>query len=285
MKHLLLLLFTCLSFVVSSCIFKYGKAVMQEARVDASRFKENVYKSQFKGCVILKEYCEECRDKETNPHTYSVKIQLINYSSHGEFWGSSYFDHNKRDSVLTFVITKKIFDLISINDTITKEANRSHLLIKGRSFNWLSGNQYFLFKENTKYNWNDVKKIRKSNLLIDTILISENKITKAGINNKWGIINTKGRILVPIVYDSIGLLNNLTIKNHMVKVKKDGKWGYISEKGKIQIPIAYEYIENYNSSGKFYFKAKKDGKYGLLSDRGYVLRDFIYDYPVGWQHR
>lgn len=52
----------------------------------------------------------------------------------------------------------------------------------------------------------------------------------------WGIINNKGKVVVPCKYESIGSPVN---KDGLIKAKLNGKYGYVNLKGKVVIPCKY----------------------------------------------
>ena len=52
---------------------------------------------------------------------------------------------------------------------------------------------------------------------------------------KWGYINPKGEVAIPLIYDHAD-----TFSGGVVSVKKNGKWGYIDQTGKVVVPLVYE---------------------------------------------
>ena len=73
-------------------------------------------------------------------------------------------------------------------------------------------------------------------------------------NNSWGTINTKGEIIIPIKYDSIGRTKFFLISGYTVGL--DGKFGVVDLNGKIQVPIIFPEPPLYNNRGMIYFKNK-----------------------------
>lgn len=57
---------------------------------------------------------------------------------------------------------------------------------------------------------------------------------------KWGFIDEKAKIVIPLIYDDCG-----AFQNGKVVVLKGDKWGLINKKGKTIIPFEYTYIENF----------------------------------------
>ena len=62
-------------------------------------------------------------------------------------------------------------------------------------------------------------------------------------NNNIGAINNLGNIVLPFVYDDIGILTKYMTQYEnneiFILVEKDGNWGYIDLKGAIRIPFIY----------------------------------------------
>jgi hypothetical protein len=70
-------------------------------------------------------------------------------------------------------------------------------------------------------------------LLIDRNF-NEGLIIVSNSNDKIGLLNTKGKLVVPMEYDRItGFSDGLT------SVSKDGKWGYMDKNDKVIIPLKY----------------------------------------------
>lgn len=142
------------------------------------------------------------------------------------------------------------------------------------------------------------------------------EFTIVGNNDKYGIIDTKGRKVVPIKYDDLeimeiyngseyafsklavaeknekyGIINmknktivpftyddiNWTDSNGLIRVELDGKYGYINSKGDVIIPIKYE-----NAAFEFSNEiglVKLNDKWGGVNSKGETVIPFIYDSP------
>ncbi len=94
-------------------------------------------------------------------------------------------------------------------------------------------------------------------------------------NNKVGLLNRKGDLLIPTEYDRILYDETLQFKEQPIPVVKNGKFGFINKRNKVIIPFQY--------SDAFLFKnglaAAKKGKYGFINEQGETVIPFIYDYP------
>lgn len=102
--------------------------------------------------------------------------------------------------------------------------------------------------------------IKKSNFSNEYLLISQNQ--------EWGVIDAKGRLIIPIEYNSI-----YPFTNEVAIVKKQGKYGLININGKKIAEIEYDNIEPYIAGshslanlGVMLFV--KDNKWGVLSKDG-----------------
>ena len=67
-------------------------------------------------------------------------------------------------------------------------------------------------------------------------------LTKIEKDNRYGFIDKKGKLTVPIEYDDVE-----DFKGGMAAVKKDNKWGFINNNGNLVIPINYNYTRTFNN--------------------------------------
>ena len=83
-------------------------------------------------------------------------------------------------------------------------------------------------------------------------------------HNKFGVINSDGKLIVPIEYDFIDLENE---RRGICIIKKGEKYGLMNSKG-VFIKAEYEWAERI---GDEYFILKKNGKLGLAGKKGIIL--------------
>jgi hypothetical protein len=114
--------------------------------------------------------------------------------------------------------------------------------------------------------------------------ISNGKIV-AKKDDKWGILDTAGKTLLPFEYDYLNAEN--TDKTKVLLARKGEsprKYGFIDYNGKILVPIEYEivkFIPMPPSNGSTHYNMKKDGKYGLYGlDEGKFLTKVKYDREI-----
>lgn len=90
-------------------------------------------------------------------------------------------------------------------------------------------------------------------------------------NSKYGIVNIKGDIIVPFIYE---YMSNTYDK--YLKVLKNNKWGFIDRtNGNIITSIKYDYIGEFGI-GTFIL-AKLNGKYGYINRDERIKIPFKYD--------
>lgn len=92
------------------------------------------------------------------------------------------------------------------------------------------------------------------------------------LNTKFGLINYKNKVVIPIIYDAITSWIEGGPNAHYVL--KDNKIGLIKHGGKLMIPVVYDSL--YHDSDDI-IKAKKNGKYGVINSKNKIKIPFEYD--------
>lgn len=108
-------------------------------------------------------------------------------------------------------------------------------------------------------------------------------------DNKWGVINSKGEIVVPATYEDMIIIPNKSKAVFICSYDADYEAGtyktkVVNEKNET-IYSSYsniEAIDNYDEQGKRWYdsnllKYKKDGKYGLINIEGKSILSTEYD--------
>ena len=105
-------------------------------------------------------------------------------------------------------------------------------------------------------------------------------------NNKVGVFNKDGNVMIPFEYDAI----HATYYNHSVYktsfpnikniyiVEKDGKIGTIDDKNNVIIPIIYDGLSGWVEYGPEAHFVKNNDKYGIISHKGEIIIPIEYDY-------
>lgn len=81
--------------------------------------------------------------------------------------------------------------------------------------------------------------------IYDFVRAFDENIARVCKNNKWGLVDIKGNYLTEIIYDNINPIktnNNDSIKYSFVYL--NGKKGIINSNGKITVPVIYDYIRD-----------------------------------------
>ena len=87
--------------------------------------------------------------------------------------------------------------------------------------------------------------------------------------DKYGIVDSQDRIIIPFIYDEYAD----DADNGLITVSLNGKFGIIDLNNNIIIPFEYEVIRNYLPEN---LVAKKNGKYGLINLNNEIISNFIY---------
>jgi len=123
---------------------------------------------------------------------------------------------------------------------------------------------------------NDKKKLLSTNNetltpWYDEIDLFFGGLARAKQGNKYGYLNTKGKVVLPFVYDDADDFNDS--KKAMVKYK--GKWGMIDNLGNTIIPFEYEQAEPYTKSNEewedYYYILIKKGREVNIDKEGNLL--------------
>lgn len=103
-------------------------------------------------------------------------------------------------------------------------------------------------------------------------------------NNKVGIYNKDGSVMIPFEYDAIDdtyynyretLFSNT---ENIYIVEKDGEIGTIDDKNNVIIPIIYDGLSGWVEYGPEAHFVKKGDKYGIISPKGKIIIPIKYDY-------
>lgn len=100
-------------------------------------------------------------------------------------------------------------------------------------------------------------------------------------DEKLGIINKKGDIVLEPTYECEQEISGYFFSEGLALIQKDGKYGFIDKKGEEIIPCSYETA--------FHFKdglasVKKGGKYGFINKNGETVIPFEFDYAESFDN-
>lgn len=83
---------------------------------------------------------------------------------------------------------------------------------------------------------------------------------KVLLKDKFGMIDTSGKIIVPREYDDLG-----AFREGLFPAKKKDKWGFVDDKMKLKVPYTYEYAWAYSEGMA---RVRKDGLIGYIDTKG-----------------
>ncbi len=87
--------------------------------------------------------------------------------------------------------------------------------------------------------------------------------------SKWGLINKKGNIVIPCIYE----YRVNTFSEGLVNVKKDGKYGFINNLGDTVIPFQFDDASQFSEG---LARVKINGKYGFIDKVGKIVIPLMY---------
>lgn len=84
-------------------------------------------------------------------------------------------------------------------------------------------------------------------------------------DGNFGVADTSGNIIVPLIYEQV-----LAYSEDLLAVKKNGKWGFIDRKGKEKIPCIYEEAFNfgYYEGEKGFARVRKENQWMFIDHEG-----------------
>ncbi|MDF2435752.1 MAG: repeat-containing protein [Bacteroidota bacterium] len=133
-------------------------------------------------------------------------------------------------------------------------------------------------------------------------------------DEKYGFINSKGKEVIPAVYDAVDswfyrstrfndllviendqhyalfkrngeqvtefLYQGIGVWNQgLAMVSKDGKQGFIDKDGKVVIPLVYNHVDQMTTTP---VRVNKDGKWGFIDSKGKIVIPIIYEDATGF---
>lgn len=109
--------------------------------------------------------------------------------------------------------------------------------------------------------------------------IDEQGLILAKKGDKSGYIDINENIVIPFIYDDVGVFSKSV---NLAPVIRDGKQGFINRKGEIIIPLEYDaksYTTYFYDSGLAILM--KGGKYGVIGPKNNIIIPFKYD-KIEW---
>lgn len=105
------------------------------------------------------------------------------------------------------------------------------------------------------------------------------KISRICKNDKIGLINAYGEIILKPVYDNIFFHSTIKELNFKyIKIKNNNKYGYINHLGVLQIPVMYDDMPSYITiNSDFLIPVKLNNKWGFIDNKNNLVIDNKYD--------
>lgn len=97
--------------------------------------------------------------------------------------------------------------------------------------------------------------------------------------SKWGVIDLNGNVIIPFLYDYMGLF---TQDVALVGEYYDGnkiKWGIINKKGTLVLPVTYNGLGNFQYGASYTYI---NNKAGFINLKGEKISEFKYDYATDY---
>ncbi len=92
------------------------------------------------------------------------------------------------------------------------------------------------------------------------------------LNGKYGAIDTKGKLIIPVVYDEFQDFRS----NYNAIVKYKGKFGLIDSKNRITYPIENEAIYADRRELDYYIIKNKENKFGIIDKNLKPIFNFVF---------
>ncbi|MCA0365335.1 MAG: WG repeat-containing protein [Bacteroidetes bacterium] len=93
-------------------------------------------------------------------------------------------------------------------------------------------------------------------------------------NNKYGLIDCSGNVLIKNKYDEISILADLNYDSNLITVSEKGKTKIINGQEKIILESDFKIFEKLGN----YYLVRKNGKFGLMNEKGRLVLEIKYSY-------
>ena len=101
------------------------------------------------------------------------------------------------------------------------------------------------------------------------------RVQKGG---KWGVVNSQGKLIIPVVYDDVQVKDFYNYESEAVKVKKGELWGIINLKGEEIVPCTYSEIWSFQSGMSKVLYSSEGETYGGFINKNGQLKIAIKDW-------
>lgn len=108
----------------------------------------------------------------------------------------------------------------------------------------------------------------------DEMTMFEYGLSRFKKDNKWGLINEKGVIILKPEFETIYSFGTQGFNDGLISVEKGGKYGYYSEKGDLKIEHKFDWTEQF-CEGIAWVKVSE--KYSFINLNGNYITDKWFD--------
>lgn len=93
-------------------------------------------------------------------------------------------------------------------------------------------------------------------------------------DGKYGIINRKGKTILPIEYDNSGWRSmEYIFSENLAMVEKNERYGFVNKRGEIVVPLIYESAQHCTEG---LIPVQKDGMWGFIDKEGNTVCPFLF---------
>ncbi|HRE78291.1 MAG TPA: WG repeat-containing protein [Flavobacterium sp.] len=213
------------------------------------------------------------------------KFGVISESFNSPFvYDSLYVEHKPQQSNYNQPSTLKVSETF-VNDLFTVKNKKIGLLSNTGEILYEPDNDnierikqkhHYLIKKNNLYSIYFTKTNVKTNFEYQSVYAEGSEHIMAVKDNKTGVFNTEGKLIIPFIYDSNSIR---LLSNNNFSFTKDRKKGMIDKNGTVIIPAMYDnYNFMYQSNFKDYIQVENNGKQGVIHLNGEIVIPIEYDF-------
>jgi hypothetical protein len=133
---------------------------------------------------------------------------------------------------------------------------------------------YCLIKKNGKFGIFFTRTNEKTAFEFDQVSHHLDGFISALIDNKWGVFDKAGKLVVPFEYDEI----TLNDRKDLMYITKNGLKGLVNIHGELILPVEYDDVETFYIGYNRAVLVTKKSKKGVLDFNGKVIIPVIYEH-------
>lgn len=188
------------------------------------------------------------------------------------------FEESNIDDTYFLISNKGKYGLFNINDNVILQPAYKSIYLINSSKALVSVDSGYLFF-NLKTQSFEQERYQKFYSINPKIIALKR-------DDKWGLINNEGVLLIPFEYDreiSSFSFDEKKQNDNFFVVQKNKKYGIVNLSKKILVPFDYDFIDYSPTNGTF--MALANYKYGRINLKNEIIIPFLYDSyqtPNGW---